>query len=64
MTIADLFCGAGGTSDGACAAAIACGHTPKLTAINHWPVAIVVAASIRQDPDVRVLETIDAAKAA
>lgn len=40
MTIADLFCGAGGTSEGACEAAIACGRTPKLTAINHWPVAV------------------------
>lgn len=40
MTIADLFCGAGGTSEGACEAAIACGHTPKLTAINHWDVAV------------------------
>lgn len=45
MTIADLFCGAGGTSEGACEAAI-------------------VAAAIRQDPDVRFLETLDAAKAA
>ena len=49
MTIADLFCGAGGTSEGACEAAIACG---------------IVAASIRQDPDVRFLETLDAANAA
>lgn len=49
MTIADLFCGAGGTSEVACEAAIACG---------------IVAASIRQAPDVRFLETLDAAKAA
>lgn len=45
MTIADLFCGAGGTSEGACEAAIACGHTPKLTAINHWDVAVATHAA-------------------
>lgn len=38
--IADLFCGAGGTSAGAVEAALALGHTPEVTAINHWPVAI------------------------
>jgi DNA (cytosine-5)-methyltransferase 1 len=40
MTIADLFCGAGGTSTGALEAARACGRTPQLTAVNHWPVAV------------------------
>lgn len=40
LRIADLFCGAGGTSEGACQAARSCGYTPELTAINHWPVAV------------------------
>jgi len=38
--IADLFCGAGGTSEGAVEAIRALGFEPKLTAINHWDVAI------------------------
>lgn len=38
--IADLFCGAGGTSEGAMEAAEFFGRKPELTAINHWPVAI------------------------
>lgn len=38
--IADLFCGAGGTSEGAMEAAEFLGRKPELTAINHWPVAI------------------------
>jgi len=38
--IADLFCGAGGTSTGAIEAVTMLGHTPRLTAVNHWPVAI------------------------
>ena len=38
--IADLFCGAGGTSAGAVEAVAAMGRTPDVTAINHWPVAI------------------------
>lgn len=38
--IADLFCGAGGTSAGAVEAVHHLGHTPSLTAINHWPRAI------------------------
>lgn len=40
LKIADLFCGAGGTSAGACEAARGLGYTPELTAINHWPVAV------------------------
>jgi len=40
LQIADLFCGAGGTSTGAVEAAHALGYSPQLTAINHWPVAI------------------------
>lgn len=38
--IADLFCGAGGTSTGALEAIAATGRAPVLTAINHWDVAI------------------------
>ena len=38
--IADLFCGAGGTSAGAVEAVQAIGYKADLTAINHWPRAI------------------------
>jgi len=38
--IADLFCGAGGTSTGALQACAALGRKVKLTAVNHWPRAI------------------------
>lgn len=38
--LADLFCGAGGTSTGALEAIEALGFSPKLTAVNHWPVAV------------------------
>jgi DNA (cytosine-5)-methyltransferase 1 len=38
--IADLFCGAGGTSAGAMEAVLVLGKKPELTAINHWPRAI------------------------
>jgi len=44
LRIADLFCGAGGTSAGACEAAIECGYVPELTAINHWEIAIATHA--------------------
>lgn len=40
LNIADLFCGAGGTSAGAVEAAELMGFNVKLTAINHWDVAI------------------------
>lgn len=40
LHIADLFCGAGGTSTGAVEAARALGMHPQLTAVNHWPVAV------------------------
>ena len=38
--LADLFCGAGGTSTGAIEALNSLGHEVRLTAVNHWPVAI------------------------
>jgi len=40
LHIADLFCGAGGTSTGAVEAVEYLGYSPKLTACNHWPVAV------------------------
>ena len=40
LHLADLFCGAGGTSAGACEAIELLGFAPALTAVNHWPVAI------------------------
>lgn len=40
LEIADLFCGAGGTSTGAIEAARALGYQPRLTAVNHWPTAV------------------------
>ena len=46
---ADLFCGAGGTSNGLRRACRALGHELKLTAINHWPRAIETHR--RNDPD-------------
>jgi DNA (cytosine-5)-methyltransferase 1 len=38
--IADLFCGAGGTSTGAIEAVEGLGYRARLTAVNHWPVAV------------------------
>lgn len=38
--LADLFCGAGGTSTGAMEAIEALGYRAELTAVNHWPVAV------------------------
>jgi DNA (cytosine-5)-methyltransferase 1 len=40
LRVADLFCGAGGTSTGAVEAIEGLGYAAHLTAINHWPVAI------------------------
>lgn len=40
IPIADLFCGAGGTSQGAVEAIEALGFRADLTAVNHWPVAV------------------------
>jgi len=40
LRMADLFCGAGGTSTGASRAVQACGYRPMLTAVNHNRVAI------------------------
>jgi DNA (cytosine-5)-methyltransferase 1 len=40
LNIADLFCGAGGTSTGAVQAVEALGPTSRLTAVNHWDRAV------------------------
>lgn len=40
LRVADLFCGAGGTSTGAIKAAEKAGYQVELTAINHWQVAV------------------------
>lgn len=53
ITIADLFCGAGGTSTGAIEAAHSLGYRTRLTAVNHWPVA--VATHTANHPEARHL---------
>lgn len=56
--IVDLFSGAGGTSHGADSAARALGFDPRITAINHWDVA--VASHKLNHPDmVSLCESID-----
>ena len=40
IQVADLFCGAGGSSTGALAACHDLGYQLDLTAVNHWPVAV------------------------
>jgi DNA (cytosine-5)-methyltransferase 1 len=40
LNIADLFCGAGGTSTGVIQAATRLGYSPRLTAVNHWQRAV------------------------
>lgn len=55
LKIADLFCGAGGTSAGAIKAAEECGYDVELTAVNHWNVA--VATHLANHPTARHLCT-------
>lgn len=45
----DLFCGAGGTSSGLIDAVTSLGYEIKLTAINHWDVAIATHAKNHED---------------
>ncbi len=45
----DLFCGAGGTSSGLINAVNALGYDIKLTAINHWDVAIATHTKNHED---------------
>lgn len=49
LQVADLFCGAGGTSSGAIDAIERLGMTTRLTAINHWDIA--VATHTANHPD-------------
>lgn len=49
IQIADLFCGAGGTSSGAIKALDSLGLASHLTAINHWDVAIATHSSNFKD---------------
>ncbi len=51
ISIADLFCGAGGTSTGALQAARELGFRTTLTAVNHWPTAVATHES--NHPDAR-----------
>jgi len=51
--IADLFCGADGTAEGALQALRELGYTPRLTTVNHWPTA--VATHSTNHPDARHL---------
>lgn len=55
LELADLFCGAGGTSIGAMLAGEATGHRVSLTAINHWDRAI--ATHTKNHPGARHLCT-------
>ena len=49
--VADLFCGAGGTSTGASRAIAAIGGRMELVAVNHWETAI--ATHTRNHPQAR-----------
>lgn len=53
LYIADLFCGAGGTSTGAIEAARSLGYSPHLTAVNHWTRAVETHTA--NHPDARHL---------
>lgn len=53
--MADLFCGAGGTSTGAITAANELGYEVHLTAVNHWNIAI--ATHSKNHPKARHLLT-------
>jgi DNA (cytosine-5)-methyltransferase 1 len=58
LEIADLFCGAGDTSQGATTATRRLGYLPIVTAINHWDVA--AASHKLNHPDmVSLCESID-----
>ena len=51
LKVADLFCGAGGTTTGAMQAIHALGRDVEFVAVNHWPVAI--ATHEANHPNVR-----------
>lgn len=56
--IVDLFSGAGGTSHGADSAVRALGYDPRITAINHWDVA-VASHKLNHPNMVSLCESID-----
>lgn len=60
----DLFCGAGGTSTGLIQAVNALGYPIKLTAINHWDVAIATHSRNHEDVEhfCQSIDTIDPIK--
>lgn len=49
LTMADLFCGAGGTSTGAVQAAESLGMRVNLTAVNHWDRAVQTHSANHRD---------------
>lgn len=49
MRVADLFCGAGGTSTGVAQACLLSGHKLELTAVNHWQRAVETHAANHPD---------------
>lgn len=51
LLAADLFCGAGGTSTGAMRAAEVLGQRIRLTAVNHWPVALETHSAMHPDAE-------------
>jgi DNA (cytosine-5)-methyltransferase 1 len=60
----DLFCGAGGTSSGLIQAVNSLGYDIKLTAINHWDVAIATHTKNHEDVEhhCQSIDTIDPSK--
>lgn len=53
LRLADLFCGAGGTTNGAIEAVKKLGYDVHMTAVNHWPIA--VATHTANHPEARHL---------
>lgn len=51
LLVADLFCGAGGTTTGAVQAIHALGREVEFAAVNHWPIAIATHSA--NHPDIR-----------
>lgn len=51
--MADLFCGAGGTSEGAEQAIKSLGYHPIMTAVNHWEIAVATHKANHPDSDTR-----------
>jgi DNA (cytosine-5)-methyltransferase 1 len=60
----DLFCGAGGTSSGLIQAVNGLGYSIKLTAINHWDVAIATHSKNHDEVDhyCQSIDTVDPMK--